>query len=133
MGVVIDASVVALQRAAQDLEAVLAAEPVVIPAMVYAELLVGVRLAQRSDRAESRRAWIDALVTRTGIVDFSRGMAERWADVFVSLRRAGTMIPANDLQVAATALDLDYAVLLAPEADTHFERVPGLRVTRLDL
>jgi predicted nucleic acid-binding protein len=45
--------------------------------------------------------------------------------------KAGTMIPANDLQVAATSIHLNFTVLLGPKGNTHFEKVPGLRVARL--
>jgi len=41
------------------------------------------------------------------------------------------MIPGNDLQVAATAAHLDFAVLLGPEGESHFAKVPGLRLVRL--
>ena len=37
------------------------------------------------------------------------------------------MIPANDLAVAATALQLEYGVLVGPQDEAHFRRVPGLR------
>jgi predicted nucleic acid-binding protein len=38
------------------------------------------------------------------------------------------LIPANDLAVAATALHLEYGVLVGPEDEAHFRRVDGLRV-----
>lgn len=37
------------------------------------------------------------------------------------------MIPANDRVVAATALDLDFGVLVGPDDERHFGRVPSLR------
>ncbi|HEX2466333.1 MAG TPA: hypothetical protein VHR17_17050 [Thermoanaerobaculia bacterium] len=33
----------------------------------------------------------------------------------------------NDLAVAATARHLDYDVLIGPDGDEHFGRIPGLR------
>lgn len=65
------------------------------------------------------------------MVEFDRPVAERWADLFAQLTRAGTMIPANDLAIAATAIHLDYAVLLGPKGEAHYERVKGLRVRRM--
>jgi predicted nucleic acid-binding protein len=41
------------------------------------------------------------------------------------------MVPANDLTVAATALSLGFGVLVAPAAEEHFRRIPGLRVEAL--
>ena len=54
----------------------LADEPVVLPAVVYAELLVGVKLARSAARAASRRRKIDALAARVPIVDFGPPVAE---------------------------------------------------------
>lgn len=135
MGVVIDTSaLVAIERAGEGWEAGLGglgAEPAVIPAVVYAELLVGVRLADRPDRAANRQARVEALVARFPIVDFTREIAARWADLFATLSRAGTMIPSNDLAVAATALQLDFALLVGPKDERHYRRVPGLRCERV--
>ncbi len=135
MGVVIDTSaLVAIERAAAGWEAglgAIGAEPAVIPAVVYAELLVGARLADHPDRAANRQARVEALVTRFPIVDFTRETAVRWADLFATLSRAGAMIPSNDLAVAATALQLGFAVLVGPKDERHYRRVPGLRCERL--
>jgi len=135
VGLVLDTSaLVAVQRIGADLEARLGdlgADPAVLPAIVYAELQVGVRLADTPARAAGRRSRIDALVTRLPIVEFGRAIAERWADLFAALTRDGSRIPANDLAVAATAIHLGFAVLLGPEGEEHYERVPDLHVARL--
>ena len=65
------------------------------------------------------------------VVPFGPGAAERWAEIFAALQRAGTPIPANDLVVAATALELDFGVLVGPRDEVHFRRVTGLRVERI--
>lgn len=106
-------------------------EAVAVPAIVYAELLVGVELAQDVARAGARRARIEGLVSRVPLVEFGVGAAAHWARVFTALSRAGRLIPANDLAVAATALFLEYGVLVGPRDDAHFRLVPGLRVEAL--
>ena len=135
MGVVVDTSaLIALKRAGVRIEERLLEhgdEPAVIPAIVYAELQVGARLAEDAERATLRRARIEALVERVPIVEFDRAIADRWADLFADLTLAGTMIPANDLQVAATGLHLDFAVLLGPMGEAHYAKVPGLKLVRL--
>lgn len=135
MGLVLDTSaLIAFERTGEDWEAHLGeigGEQAVVPAIVYAELLVGVRLADTRARASSRRARIEALVSRLSVVEFDRAIAERWADLFATLTRTGKMIPANDLAIAATALHLDFGVLLGPRGEGHYETVPGLRLTRL--
>lgn len=85
----------------------LAEGPVVVPAVVLAELLSGVALADTTIRAAARRARIDALTSRVPIVDFDAAIAEDWARLFATLSRSGKLIPSNDLAVAATALHLN--------------------------
>ena len=132
MGLVIDTSaLVSLERAARPWQAALdaaAAEPAALPAIVYAELVSGVLLADTPSRAASRRAKIDALAATVPIVDFGRVIAERWAQLFATLQRLGHLIPGNDLAVAATALELGFGVLVGPRDEQHFRAVPGLRV-----
>ena len=143
MGVVVDTSALAAaeRRRESDASGVqltwsgllgrLARERAVLPAVVYAELLVGVHLANRATRAAARRARVDALTARVPIVDFDAAIARQWARVFAELRRAGEPIPANDLAVAATALHLGFTVLVGPSGERHFRRVPVLSVERL--
>lgn len=106
----------------------LANEEIALPAIVYAELLVGVQMADSPKRARQRREGLDALSSTTGIVDFSQAIAEEWARLFAGLSRTGQAIPSNDIAVAATALYLGYGVLIGPTDEDHFRRVPNLRV-----
>jgi predicted nucleic acid-binding protein len=137
LGLVIDTSaLVAVERASASWEAalsVLGDEPAALPAIVCAELLVGVHLARGAARAASRRAKIHALLLRVPGVDFGVSIAERWAELFTTLTRRGRLIPANDLAVAATALHLGFGVVVGPQDEAHFRSVPGLRVERLAL
>jgi predicted nucleic acid-binding protein len=50
------------------------------------------------------------------------------ADLFAELSQAGTMIPQNDLAVAATARTLGFGVLVGPNDEAHFRKVRGLMV-----
>ena len=135
MGLVIDTSAfVALERervAWDDQLAKIGNEAVALPTIVYAELLAGVALADTPERAAGRRAKIDALAVRVPLAPFGTSTAERWAEVFAVLHRSGSLIPANDLAVAATALDLGFGVLVGPQDEAHFRRVPDLRIERI--
>ena len=132
MGLVIDTSaLVALERRGEAWESSLEAfadEPVALPAIALAELLAGVRLADTPARAALRRAKVEALTQRVPVVAFGSSIAERWAEIFADLHRAGSLIPANDLAVASTALDLGFGVLVGPHDEHHFRRIAGLRV-----
>jgi predicted nucleic acid-binding protein len=132
MGVVIDTSAaVAVERVGDDWAQLLepyAEEAVVLPAIVYAELLVGAALAATPKLAKQRRRGVVALAGAVDIVDFGPAIAERWAELFADLTRQGRMIPSNDMAVAATALHLGYGVLAGPTDEGHFRVVPDLRV-----
>lgn len=132
MGLVIDTSAaVAVERAGADWPRLIeshASEHVALPAIVYAELLVGVALADTPRRALTRRRGLEILAEALDIVDFGPAIAERWAAVFADLSRSGRTIPSNDMAVAATALHLGFGVLVGPTDENHFRSIPGLRV-----
>jgi tRNA(fMet)-specific endonuclease VapC len=144
MGIVIDTSaLVAADRLAPrdattlagwaPLLAPIGDEPAMLPAIVYAELLVGVDLAGDTGRANARRARIEALVAHAPIVDFDAAVARVWARLFAATQRAGRAIPANDLAVAATAIHVECAVLVGPLDEQHFRAVEGLQVRTFDV
>ena len=136
MGLVVDTSaLVALERTTEEWTQLVeehGAEPLAVPAIVYAEVMVGVHLADTPERAATRRARIDALIDRVPIIEFDRSIGDIWSRVFAQLWRAGTRVPANALAVAATALHLDYGVLVGPDDEKHLRLVPDLRVVVFD-
>ena len=102
-----------------------------VPAIGYADLLVGVRLADHPYRDARWRAKIEALLAVGPIVELGPAVAERWADLYARLSRDGRLIPANDLAVAATALERSFGGLVGRRDEAHFRQVPGLRVVVL--
>ena len=129
VGVVLDTSaLIALERlgGAPPPERFPWDEQVVIPAIVWAEALIGVRLADSALRASQRRARLETLRRVTGIEPFTPDMAECYADIFAELSNVGKMIPQNDIAVAATARALGFSVLVGPSDEVHFRRVAAL-------
>ena len=92
MGLVIDTSaLVALERSDADWSNALPDEPAVVAAVVYAELLVGVQMADSRKRAASQRAKIDALLATVPLVDFELAQA----DVRRTSRTGASSAPRN--------------------------------------
>jgi predicted nucleic acid-binding protein len=134
MGLIIDTSaLVALERSAgTDRPLALEAdEEYALPAIVWAEALVGVRMAPDALRAARRLARLEAIRKTTGIEDFGPLTAEHYADIFAELSKAGTLIPQNDMAVAATARTLGFGVLVGTADEAHFRRIAKLEVRLL--
>jgi predicted nucleic acid-binding protein len=73
-------------------------------------------------------ARLEALRRAMGIEPFTAETAEHHADIFAELTQSGTMIPQNDIAVAATARCLACGVLVGTKDEAHFRLIAGLEV-----
>ena len=103
-------------------------EETVLPAVVWAEALIGVRMAKSAVRASRRRAHLEAIRLQTGIEPFTAATAEHYADIYAELSAQGALIPQNDMAVAATARELQFGILVGPNDEAHFRRVRGVPI-----
>lgn len=101
-------------------------EGVVLPAIVWAEALIGARLADTPVRAARRRAQLEVIRQEADIQPFTPEIAEHYADIYAELSQQGALIPQNDIAVAATCRAIGAALLVGPNDEAHFRRVPGL-------
>jgi predicted nucleic acid-binding protein len=129
MGILIDSSVlVAAERGDIDLDAIVArheGETVAIAAVTASELLHGVHRLKGARRARAE-ALVERLLARLPAIPFDLAAARVHATLSAELRARGTMVGAHDLQIAATAVLLDYAV--ATRDLRSFPRIRGLRL-----
>ena len=131
MGLILDTSALIAWERAHHAGKVVALddnEELVLPAIVWAEALAGARLADSAARAARRMAWLESLRRVMGIEPFTAEIAEHHADIFAELTQTGNLIPSNDIAVAATARCLGFGILVGPNDESHFRRVPGLQV-----
>jgi predicted nucleic acid-binding protein len=87
MAIVLDTSaLIELEKSvAQGKRPVLPAdEGVVIPVIVWAETLIGARLADSPARAARRRAQLDAIRQEADIQPFTPEIAEHYADIYAA-------------------------------------------------
>lgn len=92
MGLILDTSaVVALERSfGTSPQLSLNPEEIyALPAIVWAEALIGVRLAADASRAARRLSRLEAIRRVTGIEDFTPLVAEHYADIFTELSKRG--------------------------------------------
>lgn len=112
------------RRAADALDIVQNCDRIGVSVVVLGELLHGFQLAsrERQNRSDLEEFLRSPLVE---IVPVGESVAERYATLKTQLRRLGKPIPINDLWIAATAVELGFAVFTL---DAHFRHVPGLKV-----
>jgi len=114
-----------LLRGATDvLDAIDLAEDVLVSAVVLGELFAGFRGGRRYRRnvADLREFLDDPAVA---VAEVSEETAEVFGEVKQQLKVAGTPLPLNDVWIASQCIEHG-AVLVT--FDTHFSRVPGLRL-----
>lgn len=131
MGYVIDTSaLVAFERAEASLESSLLVEEeeLFVPAIVLAELWIGVELADSEERRSSRQQRIQGFLSIVGVIPFTEEIAPTYARLYALLRARGTAVPQNDLAVAATSLHLSHTLVVGPNDESHFRQVPGLEI-----
>lgn len=108
-------------------------ETAILPAVVWAEALVGARLTDSPIRAARRRAHLEVIRRYCDIQSFTADTAEHYADIYAELSARGLLIPQNDIAVAATGRSLGLEVLVGPNDEEHFRRVEDLAVRVISL
>jgi tRNA(fMet)-specific endonuclease VapC len=131
MGMILDSSIlVAFERRRFDLERLLADHPApAIAAITAAELLIGVERSDTPERRSRRESFIQNIFTRLPIVPFDLPQARLYATHFAELASRGEVIGDRDLQIAVTAVSLDFE--LATINVSEFRRVRGLRLVEV--
>ena len=130
MGTVVDSSAgIRVERewrvAGDDVLAQLPADSFVA-AITVSEMLVGVLQSRTAEQRRTAEAFLDVLLAHVPVLAFGEKEAREHARLHVLLRRAGTMIGAADLEIAATALANGHNVMTGNVSE--FSRVPGLIV-----
>jgi tRNA(fMet)-specific endonuclease VapC len=123
--VILDTTVlVSAERSRKHLDAVLGDDDdVVIAAITAAELLVGVHLADETNR-DRRAAFVDAVLDAIPIEDYDLTAARSHAELLAHTRRAGRPRGSHDLLIAATARATNRTVI-TDDVDA-FTDLPGV-------
>lgn len=127
--VVLDTSAYARMRGGDErvIALVADAEVVHLPTVVLGELEGGFRIGRKT--AENQlllRSFLDE--PYVSLLPVTREVAVRYGQLFADLRAAGTPVPANDIWIAASTLDVG-ALLITFDSD--FARFPALGATVL--
>lgn len=98
-----------------------APENIGVPAMVRAELLLGVRKSRHPARTAEL---VERFLSPFELLSFDRAAAGHYADIRCHLESIGQRIGPNDLVIAATARSRN--LTLITHNLSEFTRVPGL-------
>jgi tRNA(fMet)-specific endonuclease VapC len=121
----------AMTGVAQRLESLLGeSEGVAIAAITASELLHGVHRATDEHRGR-RAAFVEAVIAAFPTLSFDLLVARVHARLWAGLASSGTEVGAHDRLVAATAMCAGWRV--GTVNIRHFNRIPGLEVTSLQM
>ena len=98
-----------------------AAGRLVVPSVVLGEYYFGIRQSSQRRRYED---WLRRYLPPVSIAVVNHATAGIYAEVRLSLKRAGTPIPSNDAWIAALARQHALPVL---SNDAHFDAVDGVQ------
>ena len=128
MGIVLDSSIlVAFERRRFDLERLLADHsPPAVAAVTAAELLIGVENANTPERRVRREMFVQNVLSLCPIIPFDLPQAKLYAFHVADLSKRGVVIGDRDLQIAVTAISLDFE--MATLNVREFNRVAGLKI-----
>lgn len=136
MGMILDTSaLVHLERHQGNLSLSIPEEitEIYVPAIILAEIWIGVELASTTKIRKRRLVEIQKLLEGVMVIPFSEEIARTYARTYATLSKKGRPIPSNDLAVAATALHHGHELLVGENDEAHFRSVPGLKVRVLKI
>ena len=110
---------------ADVIDLVEAADEVAIPSIVLGELFAGFRMGSRARR---NVAELETFLHRPGVsvAAVTRAVAERYGTLVSKLKQQDTPVPANDIWIAAIALERGAQLVTM---DSHFDDIPGVFAT----
>jgi tRNA(fMet)-specific endonuclease VapC len=127
MAVLIDTSIIVdAERRGNPLEQAVGEQERAISVITASELLHGVHRAGDESIRVRRQVFVEHVMASLEPLPITTTIARSHARIWAHLERAGQLIGAHDLWIAATALA--HGMPLATANARHFERVPGLAV-----
>ncbi|HTU89147.1 MAG TPA: type II toxin-antitoxin system VapC family toxin [Gemmataceae bacterium] len=129
MGMIVDTNVfIHFEKSGKaiDLSPWESSEKAYISVVTVSELLIGVHRANTEERKQLRSAFVETVISKIGVLDFTIDCARIHAEIYTELAKKGQLIGAHDLIIAATARYHDLSMLT--DNVEEFSRVPHLHV-----
>jgi predicted nucleic acid-binding protein len=100
-----------------------------ISVVTVLELAHGIARADRAERRDIRRRFLDELLAGVPVQPVTVPVALRAGQIDGQAQSNGIRIPLSDLLIGVTALEMGYRVATANIR--HFQKIPGLAVIHL--
>lgn len=91
-----------------------------LPVIVIGEYEFGLAGSKRN---KELKAWFNLLISESIVLEVDRQTAAHYGEISSVLKRSGAPIPANDLWIAALAIQHGLSIV---SRDEHFDRVAGV-------
>ena len=97
-------------------------EEILLSPIVIAELLAGFK---KGSREKENKKQLKEFLSRDRVqeIPVTSNTSEFYAHIITHLRKEGTPVPANDIWIAAQAMENGAALA---SSDRHFEKIPGI-------
>lgn len=101
-----------------------------ISVITVAELLAGVHLAKKPEIHIRRLAFVEGIISKIPSLEFTEEIARVYSELYAHQLKLKNKTNTNvhDLQIAATAIVHDYALLTSNV--NNFKKIPGLKVEK---
>ena len=97
-------------------------DSICLPVTVCGELIFGAKNSGLSEKNENKYL---AFIESCELLDINMLVAEKYAEVRLQLKKAGTPIPENDIRIAATCLVNSISIFTL---DKHFKYITDVTV-----
>jgi tRNA(fMet)-specific endonuclease VapC len=115
-------AIIALLRGDVEVERAIGEKIFALTFVSIAELSLGILKSSKREAAWTR---VRQLLLDRPVFHPTAFTATIYARIYFDLQRKGTLIPINDIWIAALAIEVDLPILAR---DAHFSRVAGLKV-----
>ena len=137
MGLILDSTIaIQAERLSLPVEGLLArirssAGPtdIALSVVTVMELEHGIWRARDAQRAQRRRNFLEDLISNVPVYPISVALARKAGRIDAELQEKGIRVAFPDLLIGVSALDLGYGIATANLR--HFERIPGLQITKI--
>jgi tRNA(fMet)-specific endonuclease VapC len=111
------------QKVVSNISAYLDEFPVLtISVITYYEIIRGLKAINSINKLKT----FQSLVEKSEIENINKAIMDRATDIYVNLRRQGTLIEDADILLAATAIEKE--LVLVTDNIFHFKRIKELRI-----